>query len=469
MIAGAPVNVKDFGAKGDGTTDDYTAIQAAVTSLSSGGAVYFPQGTYLLGTDVQFSASNLTFFGDGDASVIKKKSTGTEYIFRTSGTGTISHTTVKNLRFTTDVVSASGSKAMINVDGQNIDGFVVSNCSFANTTAYCDSVFFKAATGKTIQRVQILNNRFESSNRMGFEIINNNNATFNVDNVIVTGNQFSTTGTMGVSVSGPIKNVVVTNNTFSEIGTTGIESVGTNGLTISSNTFMGNVGKLFSLSGGALSTNSNVAITGNVTAGSVTTGSVAVLFSNMTDGIISANNWNVTGTLDFDGVSASGGTGCTCTVFGNILNKTLNTYEGAVITDQNNVFSGVMAQALVGTQRIYANTHTLTGAATTSTLTITFDSTSSWRTAWLSIKAACVTNAGASSGAAAKEVACRIQTSSTAVAIANTDIVTSAGCVLSAPSYGVKTLTMTATVAATTTVAWRIEHNGTDITTIDIA
>lgn len=45
------VSVKDFGAKGDGSTDDVSAIQAAIDSLpDSGGTVFFPAGTYMLGT-----------------------------------------------------------------------------------------------------------------------------------------------------------------------------------------------------------------------------------------------------------------------------------------------------------------------------------------------------------------------------------------------------------------------------------
>lgn len=41
------VNVKDFGAKGDGSTDDYQAIQNAINSFgSNGGELYFPTGDY---------------------------------------------------------------------------------------------------------------------------------------------------------------------------------------------------------------------------------------------------------------------------------------------------------------------------------------------------------------------------------------------------------------------------------------
>lgn len=43
-------NVKAFGAKGDGTTGDTAAIQAAITaaSVAGGGVVYFPPGSYLI-------------------------------------------------------------------------------------------------------------------------------------------------------------------------------------------------------------------------------------------------------------------------------------------------------------------------------------------------------------------------------------------------------------------------------------
>lgn len=61
------VDVRAFGAKGDGTTDDTAAIQAAVTA---GQMVWFPAGTYLI-TNAITLANNTSIRGVGDASVIK--------------------------------------------------------------------------------------------------------------------------------------------------------------------------------------------------------------------------------------------------------------------------------------------------------------------------------------------------------------------------------------------------------------
>ena len=44
------ISVKDFGATGDGTTDDTTAIQNAINAViaQGGGTLFFPAGTYLI-------------------------------------------------------------------------------------------------------------------------------------------------------------------------------------------------------------------------------------------------------------------------------------------------------------------------------------------------------------------------------------------------------------------------------------
>ena len=60
------VSVKDFGAVGDGTTNDTTAVQNALNSGAS--VVYIPAGTYLISTKLTFSCN---IYGDGATSIIK--------------------------------------------------------------------------------------------------------------------------------------------------------------------------------------------------------------------------------------------------------------------------------------------------------------------------------------------------------------------------------------------------------------
>ena len=68
------VSVKDFGAVGDGVTDDTAAIQAAINSLAStvGGTIYFPLGTYRTTAILACTQRGVSLVGDGaEASVIK--------------------------------------------------------------------------------------------------------------------------------------------------------------------------------------------------------------------------------------------------------------------------------------------------------------------------------------------------------------------------------------------------------------
>ena len=64
MIEGSSVNVLDFGADDTGVTDASTAIQAALNSLTSGGEVIIPTGTYLISSPITL-ASGVIVRGDG--------------------------------------------------------------------------------------------------------------------------------------------------------------------------------------------------------------------------------------------------------------------------------------------------------------------------------------------------------------------------------------------------------------------
>lgn len=59
------VNVKDRGAKGDGTTDDTRAIQAAIDAAGADNVVYFPTGVYVTSAPLVVNQSGVTLLGSG--------------------------------------------------------------------------------------------------------------------------------------------------------------------------------------------------------------------------------------------------------------------------------------------------------------------------------------------------------------------------------------------------------------------
>jgi len=65
------VNVKDFGATGDGTTDDAGSIQAAINYCFSngGGAVFLPKGNYKTLSTLIFK-NNIVYYGEGQSSTL---------------------------------------------------------------------------------------------------------------------------------------------------------------------------------------------------------------------------------------------------------------------------------------------------------------------------------------------------------------------------------------------------------------
>ena len=68
------VSVKQFGAMGDGLTDDTTAIQSALNSCKDkGGLIYFPAGTYII-TFGMYCYSNTTLLFDKGAKLLRNAS-----------------------------------------------------------------------------------------------------------------------------------------------------------------------------------------------------------------------------------------------------------------------------------------------------------------------------------------------------------------------------------------------------------
>lgn len=94
-------NVKNFGAKGDGVTDDWSAIMAALNWTVSGvrGTIFFPPGTYVVSQPIDFSGLNINvaFSGVPGATVTGNFS---DYVFKRvqdAGAGTSGVHIIENL------------------------------------------------------------------------------------------------------------------------------------------------------------------------------------------------------------------------------------------------------------------------------------------------------------------------------------------------------------------------------------
>lgn len=103
------VDVRQFGARGDGVTDDTPAIMTALNALKSagGGVLLFPSGTYLLGESRGHSAifvenaSNIYILGSGRATTtLRLKDAGNSHMIalRNAKDCTITHLTIDGNR-----------------------------------------------------------------------------------------------------------------------------------------------------------------------------------------------------------------------------------------------------------------------------------------------------------------------------------------------------------------------------------
>lgn len=114
-------NVRKYGAVGDGTTNDQTAITNAIAATPVGGVLYFPEGTYLVSTTVSVNKA-ITIQGTGQS--------------RIKVTGNISAFTLNSNNVNIDFLNFHGSgngganTSQIGINCNSFTDFAISNCQF---------------------------------------------------------------------------------------------------------------------------------------------------------------------------------------------------------------------------------------------------------------------------------------------------------------------------------------------------
>lgn len=359
---GQVFNVKAYGAVGDGTTNDLTALQAANTAAAAvKGTVYLPPGTYAISASFVPSAE-VSIVGAGRKSTFLKALAGF-----TSGTGLISvssvdRVVVQNIGFVSNGQAARG----VNI-----------NASTDSVVAYChfDSGLYDAVTleggsrrcvidhivsdgSTTIENVSFIDVSYcelthshikgSGGGRNGIEVYLNTPGEL-VGNRII-GNYFESTGGAGVALLGDT-GTVVSGNTVTSPGTYGIYAESRTISTV-----------VYPSTGGSFTGNT---VIGGPT-GIQTTGGVKLSVSgnsvrNTTShGIIAAGNYN---TISANSVSNAGGIGI-------YVPGSYNQIAGNIVTDSFNAGIDVAGDS----NSVAGNTSTDTRTSKVQTYGIFFES-----------------------------------------------------------------------------------------------
>lgn len=143
MIEGSSISVLDFGATGDGVTNDTTAIQAAVTALTQGQTLYFPVGEYVIGQIIFDGKSNVTVAAYGARFALTGDNAG--FVVK----GVCDNITVLGGVITGDGVNrdADTSKAQIGWLFGNEAGAFVQNVIVQDVVVDAANIGFKFAAG----------------------------------------------------------------------------------------------------------------------------------------------------------------------------------------------------------------------------------------------------------------------------------------------------------------------------------
>ena len=151
------VNVKAFGARGDGVADDTRAIQAAIDHANAGEKIYFPPGIYDVSNFVVKNRSGLSFTGDGRQSMIRQKSGAA----RMATIEASSDIAITNLAFDANGIVSYGGVMFYAVKGVRIENniFIDRAAKPIGSTDRYSFVFGRGSVPS--QDIKILNNMIE--------------------------------------------------------------------------------------------------------------------------------------------------------------------------------------------------------------------------------------------------------------------------------------------------------------------
>ena len=126
-------NVLDYGAKGDGVTDDYPAFKAAYDNTKNGGSIIVPIGVYMLSKNPDATTENTSSISPNDYENYKTWIVASGTVFKGNGVGdtTTGKGTFMSAFSTNPWITVSGKYELLNVDNVPFptNGAIIADCS----------------------------------------------------------------------------------------------------------------------------------------------------------------------------------------------------------------------------------------------------------------------------------------------------------------------------------------------------
>ncbi len=228
------VNVKSFGAKGDGVADDTTAIQKAMDSMTNGGTLEFPAGTYKYSNELKLTRPNVKLWGYG-ATLTPTNRSGNAIWLQADNTHAYGFTRTSPSSWGRDcggvglaecygffVYNSRNHEVIDTATNYGLTGVLIQNAHdvlIARNTVYRTTADAIHITGGSTN-IRVLQNtvRENGDDMVGVAGYDGNGNEPAMSNILIEGNDFSGNyWGRGIAVFGA-KNVTIRNNTISKVG-----------------------------------------------------------------------------------------------------------------------------------------------------------------------------------------------------------------------------------------------------------